>query len=127
MKYYNNSPEAMQQLRGTYMEHIIGDFGESFLVEPKQLKAFGTRLTKEYDTGKLGAVLAMKWQKKWLSLVAFLPLMPVLLRAVALLLLTLRQVSPKSWQVIAIQFNWSCLFKSIVLQKPIEARKRNDR
>ena len=56
MKYYDNSPEAMQQLRGTYMEHIIGDFGESFLVEPKQLKAFGTRLIKEYDSGKLGAV-----------------------------------------------------------------------
>ena len=56
MKYYDNTPQAMQQLRGTYMDHIIGDFGESFLVEPKQLKAFGNRLIKEKESGKLDAV-----------------------------------------------------------------------
>jgi hypothetical protein len=53
MKYYDNSPEAMQQLRGTYMEHIIGDFGESFLV--KLGAVFGDEMADEM--AKFGRVL----------------------------------------------------------------------
>lgn len=56
MKYFADEEQAKQKIRGYYMENLIGDFGDNFLSDPAQLKAFGKRLEKEFQSGKLGAV-----------------------------------------------------------------------
>lgn len=56
MKYFADSNAAKEKIRSYYMETIIGDFGDTFITDPTQLKAFGKRLEKEYKTGKLGTV-----------------------------------------------------------------------
>ena len=56
MKYFADEEQAKQKIRGYYMETVIGDFGDNFLADPSQLKAFGKRIEKEYNSGKLGAV-----------------------------------------------------------------------
>jgi hypothetical protein len=53
-KYFENSPESMSKLRGTYMENIIGDFGETFMTNPTKLREFGKRLIDDKD--RLGAL-----------------------------------------------------------------------
>lgn len=63
VKYFDNEPEAMAKIQGHYMDNIIGDFGESFLVEPKQFKIFGERLKKEYDSGKLTQIFGEEMAK----------------------------------------------------------------
>lgn len=52
VKFFDN-PESVQKLRGVYMENLIGDFGEKFVSEPTKMTEFGTRLVKEFDSGRL--------------------------------------------------------------------------
>jgi len=56
MKYFADQEQAKQKIRGYYMENLIGDFGDNFLTDPAQLKAFGKRLENEYSSGKLEAI-----------------------------------------------------------------------
>jgi hypothetical protein len=63
MKYFANQQSAKDKIRGYYMENLIGDFGDSFMTDPKQLKAFGNRLQKEYKSGKLGALFGDQMAK----------------------------------------------------------------
>ena len=55
VKYFN-SPEELDTIRAFYIDNIIGDFGDSFLTDPKQFKLFGKRMQDEYKTGKLSTV-----------------------------------------------------------------------
>jgi|9_EtaG_2_1085328.scaffolds.fasta_scaffold05085_2 hypothetical protein len=52
VKFFDD-PESVQKLRGVYMENLIGDFGEKFVSEPTKMTEFGTRLIKEFDSGRL--------------------------------------------------------------------------
>ena len=52
VKFFDD-PEAIQKIRGVYMENLIGDFGEKFVSEPTKMTEFGTRLVKEFDSGRL--------------------------------------------------------------------------
>ena len=56
MKYFADQDQAKQKIRGYYMENLIGDFGDNFLTDPAQLKAFGKRLEGEFSSGKLSAL-----------------------------------------------------------------------
>lgn len=55
VKYFR-SPEDLDTIRAFYIDNIIGDFGDSFLTDPKQFKLFGKRMQNEYKTGKLSTV-----------------------------------------------------------------------
>jgi len=55
VKYFK-SPEELDTIRAFYIDNIIGDFGDSFLTDPKQFKLFGKRMQDEYKTGKLSTV-----------------------------------------------------------------------
>ena len=62
MKNFTN-PDDMRVIQSYYMDNIIGDFGGSFLTDPKQFKLFGERLQKEFKTGKLTTVFGDEMAK----------------------------------------------------------------
>ena len=54
VKYFGaDKPQSLQKLRSVHMESVIGDFGETFMTDPTKLKSFGTKLQKEYSSGRL--------------------------------------------------------------------------
>lgn len=55
MKFFDD-PEDLTKIRSFYVDNIVGDFGDSFLTDPKQFKLFGDRLQKEFKTGKLTTI-----------------------------------------------------------------------
>ena len=62
IKYFE-SPDDLNAIRAYYVDNIIGDFGDSFLTEPKLFKQFGQRLQNEYKTGKLTTVFGDEMAK----------------------------------------------------------------
>jgi hypothetical protein len=46
------------------MQNIIGDFGETFLTDPKKLNEFGLRLQKEYKSDKLSSIFGAEQAKR---------------------------------------------------------------
>ena len=53
---YFKDPTDLKKVQGFYMDNIIGDFGATFLTDPKQFKLFGQKLQNEFDSGRLTAV-----------------------------------------------------------------------
>ena len=62
MKYFQD-PQDIDKIRAFYIDNIIGDFGDTFLTEPKQFKLFGKRLQEEYSTGKLDTIFGKEMAK----------------------------------------------------------------
>ena len=62
IKYFQD-PQDLDKIRSFYMDNIIGDFGDTFLTEPKQFKLFGNRLQEEYKTGKLDTIFGKEMAK----------------------------------------------------------------
>lgn len=57
INYFDEArPEDLTKIKSFYIDNIIGDFGDSFLSDPKQFKLFGKRLQDEFNTGKLSIV-----------------------------------------------------------------------
>jgi len=48
--------EALAKIRQTYMDDLISDFGDMFLLEPKQFKLFANRIEDASKNKKLGTI-----------------------------------------------------------------------
>jgi hypothetical protein len=53
MKSFEGNQEATNNLKSYFMEDVIGDFGDNFLLEPKSYTAFANRIQKANEAGKL--------------------------------------------------------------------------
>jgi len=53
VKYFEGDEAASNNLKSYFMEDIIGDFGDNFLLEPKSFTAFANRIEKANKAGKL--------------------------------------------------------------------------
>jgi len=64
MKNFEDSVAAKELVQANYMQNIIGDFGETFLTDPKKLNEFGLRLQKEYKSDKLSSIFGAEQAKR---------------------------------------------------------------
>ena len=48
--------ETLAKIRQTYMDDLISDFGDNFLLEPKQFKLFANRIEEASKNKKLGTI-----------------------------------------------------------------------
>lgn len=56
MATFGGDAEALDKIRGNYMERLIADFGDTLTTDGKQLGAFAKRLLDADSGGKLGAI-----------------------------------------------------------------------
>ena len=56
MATFGSDTEALDKIRGNYMERLIADFGDTLTTDGKQLGAFAKRLLDADAGGKLGAI-----------------------------------------------------------------------
>ena len=56
MKYFGGDETSLNNIRSNFMEDVIGDFGDNFLLEPKQFTAFSKRIDDAYTSGKLETI-----------------------------------------------------------------------
>ena len=56
MKYFEGDQKSLNNIRSNFMEDVIGDFGDNFLLEPKQFTAFSKRIDEAYSSGKLETI-----------------------------------------------------------------------
>jgi hypothetical protein len=64
MNSFGDSVAAKELVQANYMQNIIGDFGETFLTDPKKLNEFGLRLQKEYKSDKLSSIFGAEQAKR---------------------------------------------------------------
>ena len=64
MKHFDDDIAAQQAVGTNYMQSIIGDFGETFLTDPKKLNEFGLRLQKEFKSDKLTSIFGAEQAKR---------------------------------------------------------------
>ena len=51
-----SAEKSINNLKSYFMEDVIGDFGDNFLLEPKSFTAFANRIQKAKDSGKLEVI-----------------------------------------------------------------------
>jgi len=56
MKYFEGDETSLNNIRSNFMEDVIGDFGDNFLLEPKQFTAFSKRINDAYTSGRLETI-----------------------------------------------------------------------
>ena len=56
--------EALSNIKSYFMKDVIGDFGDNFLIDPKQYSAFSGRLTDAYSSGKLKSIYGKELAEK---------------------------------------------------------------
>ncbi|HAW76964.1 MAG TPA: hypothetical protein DCW74_14670 [Alteromonas australica] len=60
---FEGDEEALQKIRGNYMERLVSDFGDSITTDGKSLGAFAKRLLDADEGGKLSAIFGEEMGK----------------------------------------------------------------